>query len=287
MTTHTPSHSAGAFDLDLPAGRLRARAWGDPDDPLVLCLHGLSGNHTAFARIAPEVAAAGRHVVALDLRGRGRSADTGPGTYGLDSHCRDVLAAADALGRVSFDLVGWSMGALVGFLVARESPARVGRLVLLDHAGRMDEAAYQAVVDGLARLDAVVRAPGAYVQAMRAAGAIDEWSELWDAYFGYELSPTDAGWSPSTSRAACSEDADLAAIERIRAARREIQAPVLLVRCTRPMKGGGLIVPDDEVAQLRAEIPQLRVFEVDRNHFGLMDDARTVAAVLEGLACAC
>ena len=35
------------FDLALPSGRIRARRWGPPDAPLLLCVPGLSANLTA------------------------------------------------------------------------------------------------------------------------------------------------------------------------------------------------------------------------------------------------
>ena len=79
----------------VPSGRLYVETAGDPEGELVLCVHGLSANCRMFDRFVPALVAAGKRVVALDLRGRGRSAVTPSGTYGWSSHAQDVLAVAD------------------------------------------------------------------------------------------------------------------------------------------------------------------------------------------------
>jgi pimeloyl-ACP methyl ester carboxylesterase len=58
---------------------LRTWGWGDPSDPLVLCLHGAYDHGRMFDGLAPRVAALGYHVVAVDFRGHGDSGhlDTG------------------------------------------------------------------------------------------------------------------------------------------------------------------------------------------------------------------
>lgn len=270
---------ATELDLHLPSGRLRAQRWGQGGGrPLAICVHGLSGNMHGFDSIGPALAEAGRDALALDLRGRGRSDETGPGTYGLRAHLADVLAAADELGFASFELVGWSMGALIGLDLAVEAPERLARLVLIDHAGRMDESAVEAIIAGLARLDAVVPSAEAYVDAIRGAGAIRTWSPFWERYYAYELEPAGAGFTPSTDRAACIEDLRSFDPEAARSAWTAIPASALLVRCTAPI-AGGLIVPDEELDALRAAAPHLEVVEVDSNHYEVMDDPRAVAAI--------
>ena len=64
--------------------------------------------------------------MALDFRGAGASEITPSGTYGLDAHARDVLAAADKLGVDRFVLVSWSMGAMVTLHAAGLAPQRFG-----------------------------------------------------------------------------------------------------------------------------------------------------------------
>jgi pimeloyl-ACP methyl ester carboxylesterase len=74
--------------------------------------------------------AAGRVVTAIDARGHGRSDHPhDPALYGEERMARDVSAVVDELGVGRYDLVGYSMGAIVALLVATVD-SRVRRLVV-------------------------------------------------------------------------------------------------------------------------------------------------------------
>ena len=277
-----------SIDLHLPGVRLHALASGPEDGELVLCAHGLSANATSWQSLARALEGRPFRVVALDLRGRGRSEVTPPGTYGLAQHASDVFAAANALvGPVRFHLCGWSMGALIGLVAATQQPGRLRSLTLVDHAGQMDASAVDAVRSGLARLDAVVDEPEQYVAAIRAASPIEHWDEGWDAYYRYELGRLEDGrWSPTTDAAACLEDLDEAEAHDWQALWRGVDVPALLLRCAKPLNGG-FIVPAAEADAFRAAVPTARVVEVEANHFDVMNDPvalRAVVDLLEGRA---
>ncbi len=274
--------------LQLPGVRLHALASGPEDGELVLCAHGLSANATSWRSLARALEDRPFRVVALDLRGRGRSEATPPGTYGLATHAADVLAAANALvGPGPFHLCGWSMGALIGLMAANREPGRLRSLTLVDHAGHMDASAVDAVRAGLARLDVVVDDPDRYVAAIRAASPIEHWDEGWDAFYRYELGQRDDGaWSPTTDAAGCREDLDEAEAHDWPALWRGIDVPALLLRCTKPLNGG-FIVPAEEADAFRAAVPRARVVDVEANHFDVMNDPvalRAVVDLLEGRA---
>jgi pimeloyl-ACP methyl ester carboxylesterase len=272
-------------DLSLSSGRLHAREHGPADGPLAIGIPGLSANVVGFDALGPRLAADGRRLVALDLRGRGRSDITPPGTYGLPAHAQDVVAAADALARLdAFDVIGWSMGALVAMHVAALAPDRVRRVVLVDHAGRVDDAALGAVRRGLDRLDAVVPSPEPYLEAIRAAGAAAPWDDLWARFYTYELGPAQGGGlTPTTSKAACTEDLDRGIDVDAQALWAGLTMPTLLVRANAPL-GGGFVVPEDQRDAMAAAVPGLRVFESERNHFGVMTDPGAIEAVADLLA---
>ena len=71
-------------------------------------------------------------VYAPDLRGHGRS--DRPGDYSVELMEADVLGFLDALQLDRVDLIGHSMGGLVGYLLAGDHPERVRRLILEDVA---------------------------------------------------------------------------------------------------------------------------------------------------------
>ena len=268
------------FDVTLPSGRVRARRWGASGAPLLLCVPGLSANLCAFTALAEQLASEARQVVAIDLRGTGRSEITQPGSYGMDSHARDVLGIADAVGAARFDLTGWSLGALVAMQAALLDGARLRTDTLIDHAGPTDAAALVPVRDGLTRLDLVVPDPQNYLEAVRRAGHVQPWSPFWDAYHRYELEQrADGAWAPRTSRAAAEEDL------RQRWPRdwspwwRALTMPTTLVRARQPPVGA-LVVPQRAVDSLREVKPDVRVVETPAsNHYTCLEDPVTVAAL--------
>ncbi len=272
------------FDLNLSAGRIRARRWGPEGAPLLVCVHGLSANLSGFAYLAERLASRDRQVVAIDLRGRGRSEVTPPGSYGLDNHARDVVDVATALGADQFDLAGWSLGALISMRVALRDSARLRSVTLIDHAGPTDAAALAPIRSGLARLDAVVPTPDVYLAAIRDAGLIDPWSPFWDAYYTYELEELpDGKWRPSTSRAAAEEDLNQQWPRDWSDHWRALTMPTVLVRALKPLSGA-LIVPDRVVEAVLASNPVVRVAETPKSsHFTCIVDPETLEAIGERL----
>jgi pimeloyl-ACP methyl ester carboxylesterase len=262
---------AEEFDLELTSGRLHAQRFGEPDAPLLLAVHGLSANMHGFDYLAPLLIADGdRQVVALDLRGRGGSQVTPPGTYGLRSHARDVFEVATTLGHDQFDWVGWSLGALMGIVAAQMEPGRIRTLGLIDHAGRSDERAVAAVIAGLDRLELEVPDAAAYVAHVEAVSPIRPFTDFWRRFYAYEFR--------RTNKAACLEDGRDAAGQDWPQAWRDLAVPVALVRCRQPL-GGGLVVPDDIAADIASNTPGLTVADVDADHFTVMTHAPAAEAL--------
>jgi pimeloyl-ACP methyl ester carboxylesterase len=103
------------------------------DEPPVVLQHGFvsstTGNWTN-TRVVAALRATGRRVVGIDARGHGRSdAPHDPARYGEPRMARDVQEVVDDLGVERYDLVGYSMGAIVALLTAAADP-RVRRLVV-------------------------------------------------------------------------------------------------------------------------------------------------------------
>jgi pimeloyl-ACP methyl ester carboxylesterase len=123
------------LSLELPHLRLAAQAWGDPQLPRLLALHGWLDNAASFDRLAPLLCEH-FHIVALDLPGHGRSGHRPPGTwYHYVDYLGDALAAADALGWTQFGLLGHSLGGAVASMLAAACPQRIERLFLIEALG--------------------------------------------------------------------------------------------------------------------------------------------------------
>ena len=99
----------------------------------VIAIHGLTRNSADFGTIAPLIAATGRRVLALDVRGRGRSdraAD--PMTYQPPVYAKDVLALLDQAGVGRAVFLGTSMGGLITMALTAMAPDRVAAAILND-----------------------------------------------------------------------------------------------------------------------------------------------------------
>lgn len=109
--------------------RIAAHRSGDAALPPMVLLHALGERADDWAAVTALLAPSHR-VVALDLRGHGRSDRAGE--YGFELMRDDVIGALDALGLRDVVLVGHSMGGVVAYLVAMAQPDRVARLVIED-----------------------------------------------------------------------------------------------------------------------------------------------------------
>lgn len=105
----------------------------DSERPPVVLHHGFAadGNLNWNAPgVVAALTAAGRRVVLIDARGHGQSGKPhDPAAYGEGAMAKDLTLLIDRLGVQSYDLVGYSMGAIVALIVAAGDP-RVRRLVV-------------------------------------------------------------------------------------------------------------------------------------------------------------
>lgn len=122
---------ASADGLQLHARDYAAAA--GPSRLPVVCLHGLTRNARDFEEVAPRLAAQGRRVLAVDVRGRGASAwDPNPLNYHAGTYAADVLALLDALGMARAVFIGTSMGGIITMTLAAARPPVVAAAVLND-----------------------------------------------------------------------------------------------------------------------------------------------------------
>jgi pimeloyl-ACP methyl ester carboxylesterase len=273
--------------LSLSSGRVRVERFGDPRDPAVICIHGISSNARVFNPLRDQLAAAGRHVIALDLRGRGLSEKSELGTYGWIRHARDVFETADHLGIRSFDVVGHSMGAFVGMnAVALDDQRRIGRLVLIDGLGLPSPSAAAALARNATRLTWVFRNADDYVKAVQCLGLARPWSDHWERHYRYEVED-DAGRGVRirTKLGAVLEDTAYAAMHPPRSLWSGISIPVLVLRASQSLNGSnGFVVTKHDLYDFSRSSRAATVQEIDANHFGIVmhDDSLTA---IRGFLC--
>jgi pimeloyl-ACP methyl ester carboxylesterase len=235
---------SGEFDITARSWRLHAQRWGPPSAPLLLALPGLTGTVKSFGDLGPRLGGETQQVVALDLRGRGGSEATPPGTYGWDHHALDVLAVADALGFERFTVCGLSMGGSVAMKIAELAPERLDGVVLIDVAGRVDPgvgAVVRQVIDGGVRS----RASTAAIEEDRAYTATQDPYARWE----HLTMPT-----------------------------------LLVRATQEMRPGAGFVVPADDCAAFRRTVARSRVVEVDADHMTIAAHPESAAAIAAFLA---
>ena len=119
--------------LDLPGVRLHVVEAGPADGKPVLLLHGFPEFWWGWRRQIPALAAAGRRVVAPDLRGYNLSGKPrGICAYGLDPLTDDLQGLLDNLGPDPADVVAHDWGGAVAWWGALRYPERIARLAVLN-----------------------------------------------------------------------------------------------------------------------------------------------------------
>lgn len=116
-------------------------AGGGPPRLPVVCLHGLTRNSKDFDAVAPVIAAQGRRVITMDVRGRGRSdRSQNPRDYSPAIYAADTIGLLDALGIGKAIFLGTSMGGLISMFAALKRPSLCRALILNDVGPELDAA---------------------------------------------------------------------------------------------------------------------------------------------------
>ena len=175
--------------------RMAYAEWGDAANPkLLLCLHGLTRQGRDFDTLARALAVEYR-VVCPDVVGRGRSdwlAD--PMGYAIPQYVADMVTLLARLDARSVDLVGTSMGGLIGLGLASLNNSPVRKLVLNDVGPVIQPQALQRIGTYLgqpARWDSLEQAADALWAISSGFGPHSR--EQWLALTAPQLKPGDDG----------------------------------------------------------------------------------------------
>ena len=113
---------------------IAAYEWGDPDAPLVVAVHGFASSALANWHVTGwtrDLTRAGFRVIAFDQRGHGESDKPhARAAYTMEQLVVDAITVLDTYLIDEFALIGYSLGARVGWHVALELPQRLTRAVL-------------------------------------------------------------------------------------------------------------------------------------------------------------
>jgi lipase len=109
--------------------RLNTYSWGHGGGSPIVCVHGVTGHAEQFRKLAQDTLA-DRRVLAVDLRGHGRSSWLPP--WNLETHIGDLAETATGHAVEHATWIGFSLGGRLVAELALHDPRLVERLVLLE-----------------------------------------------------------------------------------------------------------------------------------------------------------
>lgn len=240
----------------------------------ILCIHGISANCRCWDLLAHALSPAYR-IMAMDLRGRGRSAKPDSG-YCLESHVQDIRCLLDDLKIDRIVIMGHSLGAFIGLAFAAEHPERVEKLILVDGGGDLSKEQLDKVFAGikpsLDRLGQVFPDAAAYLSKMRQAVFIQPWSKVIENYYRYEIEQTADGVRTNITPAHIVEEADN--VRKVKCADyySRVTCSVLILRATEGLLNeDDLLLPEDVLNRMLRQIPKAHCVNVPgSNHYGII-----------------
>jgi pimeloyl-ACP methyl ester carboxylesterase/SAM-dependent methyltransferase len=162
---------------------------GNPSDPPVVLLPGLSDSSWSFSRLTPLLGDV--FTVAVDHRGHGLSSAPADG-YQPHQLADDVVALLDGLGLRRVVLVGHSLGSVVARVLAARYPERVAGLVLLAAVGLPVRAEVHELRDAVAALQPAI--PESFIREFQAGASSPSVPEAF-----FERVIADAGRLPAAA----------------------------------------------------------------------------------------
>ena len=272
--------------------KLWARDYGGESGPArlpVICIHGLTRNSRDFEDVAPAIAAAGRRVLALDVRGRGRSAyDPNPTNYNPAVYAGDVAGLMSEAGIARAIFLGTSMGGLITMTLSTLRPDLIAGAILNDIGPEI-------ATEGLTRIGSYVGSGGpaaSWAEAAERTRAINGSAQPhlteadWDRFARRTWREAEPGqlvldYDPAIAQAFAAAPAgtpspDLWPLFMALA----INRPMLLVR-----GGASDLLSEGTAARMQALAPQLRRVDLEGvGHAPTLDEPAARQAIADFLA---
>jgi len=246
----------------------------------VLCLPGLTRNSRDFAALARHLQPQ-HEVLALDLRGRGRSAWDGDAShYQLPTYVEDAWSLLDSRATQRVSVIGTSLGALMGMVMAALRPDRIAGLILNDAGPEIDPAGVRRIRGYAGKLPPVATWAEAAAQSKSTYGSAlpgltdEEWLEY--AHRGYREDARGVpvpDVDPKIAEALQQPAGAPADLWPLYAKLRAV--PTLVIR-------GALsdILSADTLARMAREKPDLQAVTVaSRGHAPLLDEPECLSAI--------
>jgi pimeloyl-ACP methyl ester carboxylesterase len=246
----------------------------------VLCLAGLSRNSRDFHHLATTLAAAGRHVYALDSRGRGLSQrDRDWRNYSLLVELNDALDFMTMKGLHGVAVIGTSRGGLIAMLMAVLRPNAIAVAVLNDIGPVIEPEGMSRIVAYIGRMPV----PADWGEAARIVQEMNrrhfpavpaaDWAEQARAWFNDDNGLPALGYDANIAKALSLTDGAIPELWPQFGALAPV--PVLAIRGEHSD-----ILSPKTMEEMRARHPRLDTFTVrGQGHAPLLKDPPTQSAI--------
>ena len=255
---------------------IQATALGNPDDPLVILLHGGGQTRHAWGGTAGKLSQAGFYAVAIDLRGHGDSDWSEDGDYAIESYKEDLKNIINQLGK-SASLIGASLGGMVSLCTAgdRECSDLCNALVMVDIGIYPNEEGSNEILKFMS-------------SGSKGFGSLEEASDSIASYLPHREKPKDVSglkknlrlkedgryywhWDPRFIESRTGNKNDYKLRQKIYA--ESVNIPTLLIR-------GALsnVVTQDEVDEFLETIKHAEFIEIDRAAHMIAGDRNDIFA---------
>ena len=125
-------HAEHSHFVEVDGATVHYQEFGDAGDQTLILIHGYTASTYVWRSVAPLLADANFHVIAVDLLGFGYSDKPAWFEYSIASQARMIERFMDRMGIGRAILVGSSYGGAVAATVALDYAERVEKLVLVD-----------------------------------------------------------------------------------------------------------------------------------------------------------
>ena len=192
-------HDGETFYVDCISGdekhRMAYHAWGNPSNPVLMCVHGLTRRGSDFKTLALAMCK-DYYVVCPDIVGRGDSDRlTNPMLYAVPQYVSDIATLVKKLGVSQLDWFGTSMGGLIGMVYAAMPNSPIRRMLINDVGPRIEP-------EAIKRLGSYVGQPFAFANREDALSRLNEicasfgehTPQEWEIYNGPMLIQKEGKW---------------------------------------------------------------------------------------------
>ncbi|HSD51343.1 MAG TPA: alpha/beta hydrolase [Candidatus Methylomirabilis sp.] len=240
--------------------------------PAVVCIHGLTANHTSFASVAHSLSPEYR-LIAYDLRGRGDSDKPAQG-YSIKIHCQDLRGLLDHYGLRKAIILGHSLGAHIGVAFAVQAPERVSRLILVDGGIDVRPEILDSIAPAINRLGIEFPSLEAFLRMLQGLPMFaGRWNEYLDRYYRYDVEALPTGAVRSkVAKYAIEEELRSLSRGRLWTSHHRLKCPTLILRAPDGlMTSTDCLMTEEEGRALAHAIPKSKLVVIpNTNHYTIL-----------------